>query len=53
MRYELLDGMGRIVRSANVTDAEVIVETRDLSAGFYLLRLYSESAAVTHKLVKR
>ena len=53
VRYELLDGMGRIVRSANVTDAEVIVETRDLSAGFYLLRLYSESAVVTHKLVKR
>ncbi len=52
-RFELLDAMGRVVRSANVSEVEVMIETRDLTPGFYLLRLYSASAVDTRKLVKR
>jgi len=53
LRYELIDGMGRVVRSAQATDVEVQIDTRDLNSGFYLLRLYSESAIDTRKLIKR
>lgn len=53
LRYELIDGVGRVVRNAQATDVEVQIDTRDLNSGFYLLRLYSESAVDTRKLIKR
>ena len=43
--YALLNAQGIVVRSGNMTDNEVLIETSDLTSGLYLLRLTAENGA--------
>lgn len=38
-RFELVDVMGKVVRSGRLLDNETLIETTTLKAGFYVLRL--------------
>ena len=42
-RYDLLNAQGVVVRSGNMADSEVAIETSDLTSGLYLLRLTAEN----------
>ena len=44
--YTLLNAQGIVVRSGNMTDNEVLIETSDLTSGLYLLRLTAANGAV-------
>ena len=44
--YALLNAQGVVVRSGNMTDNEVLIETSDLTSGLYLLRLTAANGAV-------
>ena len=44
-RYDLLNAQGVVVRRGNMDGNEVVLETTDLTSGFYLLRLTAESGA--------
>ena len=43
--YELLNAHGVLVRSGNLANGEVTIETTDLTSGLYLLRLTSANGA--------
>ena len=52
--YALLNAQGIVVRSGNVDGNEVVIETRDLTSGLYLLRLTAENGATkTYRVVKQ
>ena len=52
--YALLNAQGTVLRSGSLESGEVSIETTDLSAGLYLLRLTSESRATkTYRIVKQ
>ena len=43
--YALLNAQGVVVRSGNMADNEVLIESSDLTSGLYLLRLIAENGA--------
>lgn|GEM_PF-6848710 len=53
-RYELLNVQGVVLRAGELSGAETRVETSDLNAGLYLLRVsVANGASKTFKVVKR
>ncbi|MGP1460634.1 MAG: BspA family leucine-rich repeat surface protein [Bacteroides sp.] len=53
-RYELLNVQGMVLRAGELSGAETRVETLDLNAGLYLLRVsIANGASKTFKVVKR
>ena len=52
--YALLNAQGIVVRSGNADGNEVVIETRDLTSGLYLLRLTATNGATkTYRVVKQ
>ena len=52
--YALLNAQGIVVRSGNADSNEVVIETRDLTSGLYLLRLTATNGATkTYRVVKQ
>ncbi len=50
----MLNAQGIVVRSGNADGNEVVIETRDLTSGLYLLRLTATNGATkTYRVVKQ
>ena len=52
-RYELLNVQGVVLRAGELRGTETQVETAELNAGLYLLRISTNGASKTFKVVKR
>jgi Secretion system C-terminal sorting domain len=51
-RIEFYDISGKLLKSANVSGAQLNVETQELPAGVYILRIIHATSASTHRVIK-
>ena len=49
--YNLLSSTGQVVRSGEIADKRHRIETQDLAAGVYILRITMSDATFSHKIV--
>ncbi len=53
MTYELVDVMGKVVKSGKITANVQRINTADLSNGVYMIRINDGQKIITHKAIKR
>ena len=51
-QYDVFSLDGKLVKSAQIADNEVIIDVNELESGVYMLRITSEKGVLTRRIVK-